>query len=74
MSRRGKQWLMVAWDAGAAVACLWLAVVLRLGVVKAPEPLPWWFLLLPAAVVPPIFWALAIRWSIRVVLPEDSGP
>jgi FlaA1/EpsC-like NDP-sugar epimerase len=60
MSRRGKQWLMVAWDAGAAVACLWLAVVLRLGVVKAPEPLPWWFLLLPAAVVPPIFWAFGL--------------
>jgi FlaA1/EpsC-like NDP-sugar epimerase len=60
LSRRGKQWLMVAWDAGVAVLCLWLAVVLRLGALEIPKPLPWWYLVLPAAIVPPIFWVFGL--------------
>jgi FlaA1/EpsC-like NDP-sugar epimerase len=60
LSRRQKQALMVAWDMVSAVACLWGAVALRLGEVAFPGPMPWWFAVLPAAVVPPVFWGLGL--------------
>jgi FlaA1/EpsC-like NDP-sugar epimerase len=60
MSRRQKQALMVAWDMLTAVACLWGAVALRLGDPSFPGQLPWWFLVLPAATVPPVFWGFGL--------------
>jgi len=60
LTRRGKQWLMASWDAGVGVACVWVAVSLRLGTPVGTERLPWWYLLLPAAVVPPTFWAFGL--------------
>jgi len=41
-------------------ACLWGEVALRLGEVVFPGPMPWWFAVLPAAVVPPVFWGLGL--------------
>jgi FlaA1/EpsC-like NDP-sugar epimerase len=60
LSRRGKQWLMLAWDAAMASASLWGAVALRLGEVGLPPAMPWWYLLIPAGVAPPVFWALGL--------------
>ncbi|NDB21483.1 MAG: hypothetical protein EB020_11490, partial [Proteobacteria bacterium] len=30
------------------------------GAVVIPKPLPWWYLVLPAAIVPPIFWVFGL--------------
>lgn len=64
---------MVAWDATAGVACLWGAVALRLGEVAFPGPMPWWFVILPAVVVPPLFWAFGLYREItRYIGPRYS--
>jgi len=60
MPRRRKQWLMAGWDASMAAACLWIAIALRLGTLELPPAFAWWYLLLPAAMVPPIFWACGL--------------
>ena len=60
MSRRRKQLLMVGWDMAAAAVCLWAAVALRIGSPEFPGPMPWWFALMPAVVLPPVFWGFGL--------------
>jgi FlaA1/EpsC-like NDP-sugar epimerase len=60
LSRRGKQWLMVGWDAASASVALWAGFMLRLGDAALPPAGRWWYLLVPALVVPPIFWAFGL--------------
>ena len=60
LPRATKQWLLVCWDACASVLCLWAAVCLREGTLTMSEHVPWWFPLLPAALVPPIFWCFGL--------------
>ena len=60
LPRRGKQLLMAAWDALAAVACLWLGFSLRLGMAELPPQARWYHLVFVAALVPPVFWAFGL--------------
>lgn len=60
LPRRGKQLLMAAWDAAAAIACLWLGFSLRLGTVELPPQARWYHLVFVAALVPPVFWAFGL--------------
>jgi FlaA1/EpsC-like NDP-sugar epimerase len=60
LPRRGKQLLMVAWDAGSAVVCLWAAFALRLGTVELPVAVSVWEVLAAGIIVPPIFWAFGL--------------
>ena len=60
LTRRGKQWLMVGWDAASAAVALWAGFVLRLGDPALPPAARWWYLLVPALVVPPIFWGFGL--------------
>jgi len=60
LSRRGKQWLMVGWDAASASVALWAGFMLRLGDAALPPAGRWWYLLVPALVVPPVFWAFGL--------------
>ena len=60
MPRRGKQLLMVAWDASVAPICLWLALGLRLGTLEPPPAVSWLHFAGMALVVPPVFWAFGL--------------
>ena len=60
LPRRGKQLLMVAWDAGSAVVCLWAAFALRLGTVELPVAVSVWEVMAAGIIVPPIFWAFGL--------------
>ena len=60
LSRRGKQLLMAFWDAACAVATLWAGFGLRLGTTELPSAVRPWYLLAPALVVPPVFWAFGL--------------
>ena len=60
LSRRGKQWLMVGWDAASASLALWAGFALRLGEAALPPDARWWYLLVPAVAVPPIFWGFGL--------------
>ena len=51
---------MVGWDAVSSSAALWAGFVLRLGEAALPPEAHWWYLLVPALVVPPIFWAFGL--------------
>jgi FlaA1/EpsC-like NDP-sugar epimerase len=48
--------MMVGWDAACAAVALWAGFVLRLGDLSLPSAVHWWYLLVPAIVVPPVFW------------------
>jgi hypothetical protein len=48
--------MMVGWDAACAAVALWAGFVLRLGDFSLPSAVHWWYLLVPAIVVPPVFW------------------
>jgi FlaA1/EpsC-like NDP-sugar epimerase len=60
LSRRGKQRVMFAWDAFAAALSLYSAVALRLGSFEPPPAMRWWYFLVPAAIVPPVFWLFGL--------------
>ena len=60
LPRRGKQALLVAWDAGSAVVCLWTAFALRLGTVDLPISVSVWEVLAAGVIVPPTFWAFGL--------------
>jgi FlaA1/EpsC-like NDP-sugar epimerase len=60
LSRRGKRCLMAFGDALASSLSLWLAVVLRLGSPELPPAMPWWYLVVPGVVAPPVFWAFGL--------------
>jgi FlaA1/EpsC-like NDP-sugar epimerase len=60
LPRSVKQSLLVGWDAGVAVLSLWGAVCLREGALSMSEHAPWWFPLLPAVLVPPVFWGFGL--------------
>jgi FlaA1/EpsC-like NDP-sugar epimerase len=60
LPRGGKQLLMVAWDAGSAVVCLWAAFALRLGTVELPAAVSVWEVMAAGIIVPPIFWAFGL--------------
>ena len=51
---------MVGWDAVSSSVALWAGFVLRLGEAVLPPEARWWYLLVPALVVPPIFWAFGL--------------
>lgn len=60
MPRSKKRLVMVAFDAVAAAASLWVAIALRLGTLGLPPAMPWWYLAVPVAAVPLIFWACGL--------------
>jgi len=60
LSRRGKQALLALWDLLAGFACIWAAFSLRLGTLDPSDHVPWTDLVVPALLVPPIFWALGL--------------
>jgi FlaA1/EpsC-like NDP-sugar epimerase len=60
LSRRGKQALMALWDLVSGIACIWAAFSLRLGTIDPSDHVPWIDLMIPALLVPPIFWAMGL--------------
>ena len=60
LSRRGKQALMALWDMASGMACMWAAFSLRLGTIDPSDHVPWVDLLVPALLVPPIFWGMGL--------------
>ena len=51
---------MALWDLCAGFASIWAAFALRLGTVDPSNHVPWNDLLVPALLVPPIFWAMGL--------------
>ncbi|MFM8732886.1 MAG: nucleoside-diphosphate sugar epimerase/dehydratase, partial [Phycisphaerales bacterium] len=60
LPRRGKQALMALWDLASGMACMWAAFSLRLGTIDTSDHVPWVDLLVPALLVPPIFWGMGL--------------
>ncbi len=51
---------MALWDLASGVACIWAAFSLRLGTIDPSDHVPWIDLVIPALLVPPIFWAMGL--------------
>jgi FlaA1/EpsC-like NDP-sugar epimerase len=60
LSRRGKQALMALWDLLAGMASIWAAFALRLGTIDPSEHVSSAAVVVPALLVPPIFWAMGL--------------
>lgn len=70
--RRWKSLILVAFDAVALIAVLWLSYQLRLGGTFQPTPAQWVLILLAPAVALPIFLRLGLYRAVIRYLPERA--